>query len=351
MPLYHIDGQSISPLKKVTFSQQQLKERSDLQQLLKSRIDVIAPDTLIVSEEFCEWDDSRLRIDLLAIDKSANLVVIELKRTEDGGYMELQALRYAAMISTLTFERLVAIYAAFLEKEGSELVAQDNLLQFLEWAEPDEDQFAQEVRIVLASAEFSKELTTTVMWLNEFGLDIRCVRMHPYEFNANTILDVQTVIPIPEMTDYQVKVRAKKQKEREARNNTRDFSKFDLTVAGNQYATLNKRGLMFQVVSEILKNGGTPIEVETAIPWRGLFEVFEGNLSADEIHAALMTTDSGGQVPKSKRFFCKEGQPFYFEGKSYVLSNQWGERTLEAVARLIEKFPALNISVAQSAAP
>ena len=40
--------------------------------------------------------------------------------------------------------------------------------------------FAQEVRIVLVSAEFSKELTTSVMWLNDFGLDIRCVRIHLY---------------------------------------------------------------------------------------------------------------------------------------------------------------------------
>ena len=349
MPLYHIDGQSIAPLKKVTFSQQQLRERSDLQQLLKSRIEVIAPDTLVVSEEFCEWDDSRLRIDLLAIDKNANLVVIELKRTEDGGHMELQALRYAAMISTLTFERLVAIYAAYLEKEGSELVAQNSLLQFLEWAEPDEDQFAQEVRIVLASAEFSKELTTTVMWLNEFGLDIRCVRMHPYEFNSKTILDVQTVIPIPEMSDYQVKVRAKKQKEREARNHARDFSKFDLAIAGNLFPTLNKRGLMFQLVSEILKNGGTPPEVDSAIPWRQLFAVFEGTLSAEEIHTLLMAEDGGGQVPRAKRFFCKDGQPFHHDGKSYALSNQWGDGTLEAVVRLAEKYPALNISVAQSA--
>ncbi len=53
---------------------------------------MIAPDLLVVSEEFGEWDDSRRRIDLLAIDRDANLVVIELKRTEDGGHMELQAI-------------------------------------------------------------------------------------------------------------------------------------------------------------------------------------------------------------------------------------------------------------------
>ncbi len=32
------------------------------------------------------------------------------------------------------------------------------ILEFLEWDDADEDQFGQDVRIVLASAEFSKEL-------------------------------------------------------------------------------------------------------------------------------------------------------------------------------------------------
>ena len=63
----------------------------------------------MIAEEFGQWEDSRRRIDLLGLDKGANLVVIELKRTEDGGHMELQAIRYAAMVSTLTFDKLITI--------------------------------------------------------------------------------------------------------------------------------------------------------------------------------------------------------------------------------------------------
>jgi hypothetical protein len=32
--------------------------------------------------------------------------LVELKRTADGGHMELQALRYAAMVSTMTLVRV-----------------------------------------------------------------------------------------------------------------------------------------------------------------------------------------------------------------------------------------------------
>jgi hypothetical protein len=71
------------------------------------------------------------------------------------------------------------------------------------------------VRIALASAEFSKELTTAVMWLNDHGLDIRCVRMRPYDDNGRLLVDVQQVIPLPEAAAYQVQVREKEQRGRQ----------------------------------------------------------------------------------------------------------------------------------------
>ncbi|RLA03436.1 MAG: hypothetical protein DRQ54_10765, partial [Gammaproteobacteria bacterium] len=45
-------------------------------------------------------------------------------------------------------------------------------LNFLGWEEADEEHFGQDVRIVLVSGDFSKELTTSVLWLNERDLDV-----------------------------------------------------------------------------------------------------------------------------------------------------------------------------------
>jgi RecB family endonuclease NucS len=44
----------------------------------------------VIAEEYGLSEDSRRRIDLLALDRSGTLVVIELKRTDDGGDMELR---------------------------------------------------------------------------------------------------------------------------------------------------------------------------------------------------------------------------------------------------------------------
>jgi RecB family endonuclease NucS len=107
MAVFEITQDRIVPLQPTSFSDQGLRERGDLQRLLRDQVHIIDPDVLVVSEEFGGWEDSRRRIDLLGVDRKARLVVIELKRTDDGGHMELQAIRYAAMVSTMTFEKVV----------------------------------------------------------------------------------------------------------------------------------------------------------------------------------------------------------------------------------------------------
>lgn len=217
MPIFEITANSIVPLEETSFKAVKLREREDLQRLLKAQIEVVCPDTLVIAEAFREWEESRREIDLLAIDKNANLVVIELKRTEDAGHAELQAIRYAAMVSAMMFDKAAEVYAAYLRSNGGTGEARSTLLEFLEWDEPDEDHFVQDVRIVLVAADFSKELTTSVMWLNQRDLDIRCVRMQPYRDGERVLVDVQQVIPLPEAQDYIVRIREKAVRERQDR--------------------------------------------------------------------------------------------------------------------------------------
>src|SRR5882724_4072104 len=139
MALYEVTAENFTKIATTTFEQVALRERTDLQRLLKNKIDVILPDTLVIAEEFGEWEESRRRIDLLALDRQGNLIVIELKRTEDGGHMELQAIRYAAMVATMTFDRAVDIYSRFLVQNGIDGDARTIILDFLGKPEPQED--------------------------------------------------------------------------------------------------------------------------------------------------------------------------------------------------------------------
>jgi hypothetical protein len=226
MPIYEVTQKQFRRIEQGNFAASGFRERSDIQRLLRTQIDVISEDLCVLTEEFSEWEESKRRIDLLAIDANANLVVVELKRTSDGGHMELQAIRYAAMVSAMTFERAVQIHAAFLSSIAEDPAkAQSRLLEFLDWSEPDEKAFAADTRIILVSGDFSKELTTSVLWLINHGMDIRCIRMRPYKDGTRTLVDVQQIIPLPEAHEYQVQLREKGNEERKQRAERYDLRK------------------------------------------------------------------------------------------------------------------------------
>ncbi len=216
MAFFEIDNGRIGRVEKVSLAQAAMRERQDLQAILRKQLPELIPDLLVIAEEFGDWDDSRRRIDLLALDKKANLVVIELKRGDTGSHMELQALRYAAMVSTMTFEQAAATYESFIGPQPA-LPARQQLLDFLGWSEPNEDDFAQDVRIVLFSENFSRELSSSILWLNQRQLDISCYRISGYRLDARLLLDFQQIIPLKEAEDYQVKLRNKQQEAQSAR--------------------------------------------------------------------------------------------------------------------------------------
>ncbi len=133
MPLYKFNNENFVEIDTTTFIGEKILERKHLQTALKININVVAPDCMVIAEEFSEWSKSQRRIDLLAIDKTANIVVIELKRNDTGEHMELQAIRYASMVSTLTYKRAVEIYQNYINKNDFNVNAEDRLLEFLEW--------------------------------------------------------------------------------------------------------------------------------------------------------------------------------------------------------------------------
>ena len=343
MPLFRIDDRKILRIESTTFEAHGMRERNDLQDMLRSQIKVIAPDVLVVAEEFGEWEDSHRRIDLLGIDKDANLVVIELKRDEGGKHMELQALRYAAMISALTFSRLIEIYEDSLSDQGNDIDAKQELLGFLDWDEVDEDGFGNTVRIVLVAADFSKELCTTVMWLNDFGIDIRCVRITPYQHHGELVLDVQAVIPLPEVADFQIRIREKR-KAQEVQRSSRDYTKYNVSIDGKTFQSLNKRQMMFHIVSETIHRGHTPVDINDKIPVKksNLFLVLDGELDSTEFVARIRSERSDRVA---KRYFVRDAELFHCRGKTYALTNQWGKDSVEkALGSLMDSFPEIRIN-------
>jgi hypothetical protein len=348
MPVYEITSDAINPLQETTFATVGIRERCDLQRLLKESFAVIDPDVMIIGEEFGEWEDSRRRIDLLGIDRTGNLVVVELKRTEDGGHMELQSIRYAAMVSTMTFAKIVSVHDTYLKRCGKDTDAEAAILEFLGWDEPNQEEFGQDVRIILVSAEFSRELTTSVMWLNQREIDIRCIRLKPYRLGLQILLDVQQIIPLPESTDYQVRIREKVVEQRQARTN-RDLTRFDVTIEGLIHKNLPKRRMIFEVVKTMVEKGRTPEELLPFLPGSERWLIVEGECSEEDFHEkATKVRGMRGAIYEPRRYFNSDDELFRINGKTYALTKMWGTGTIPAMEAIKDKYPEVQIGYVEA---
>ena len=345
MAIYRYTNDNIQTIKPTSFANLGVRERGDIQRILRDQIEIIDDQLLVISEEYGRWTESRRRIDLLCIDKDANLVVVELKRTEDGGHMELQALRYSAMIANMTFQHATEAYAEYLEQRGIEKDARAHLLEFLDWDDSGEQDFGNEVRIVLVSAEFSKELTGAVLWLGEFGIDIRCVRMRPYGDPENVLLDVQQVIPLPEAQDFQVQVREKKQTERVARRSSKDLTKFNVSVQGKRWERLAKRNAIFLVVKTLCERGNSPTSIAAAIgrTTHRMYVTAESELSSEQMNEFIASGEGSRAQPR--RWFTEDDELIFYEGRTYAFSKMWGKATFGYMQQLVERFEAEDIVI------
>lgn len=188
MPIYKVENEKFIELEFTTFENEKIYEVKNLQKYLSKSIGIIDSELLVIATEFSEWEDSRRSIDILCVDSDGNLVAIEIKRTQDGGFMDLQVLRYSSMIAKMKFEKAVKTYENFILKNNLNIDAENSLLNFLGWSEIQEDDFAQDVKMILISSNFSVELTTSILWLNERDLDIRCFKVNYKRIKKKYIL-------------------------------------------------------------------------------------------------------------------------------------------------------------------
>lgn len=217
MTLFEVEGDGIRSVIPTSLVGDGIRERQDLQRWIRDCPDGLGEKLLIIDEEFGNWEDSRRRIDLLAMDIDGNLVVVELKRTEDGGFQDLQAIRYAAMISAMTFDDVVDAHDRYLRRRGIQQSGREAILEFLEAGQETTFEISSVPRIILVAQNFSIEITTTVLWLVERGLDLRCVQVTPYRVPDRLLLDFRQVLPLDQASEYQVRLR---QKDEQVRKNS-----------------------------------------------------------------------------------------------------------------------------------
>jgi hypothetical protein len=131
------------------------------------------------------------RIDILAIDETANSVIIELKRGTHKLQL-LQAVSYAGMVSRWSSDRFVETLAA-----NFSVSIDDARSEIEEHTGSEVSSINQSQRIILIAEDFDPALLVAAEWLHEsFGVDIRCYRIQlSREENGDDYLTCTCIYP------------------------------------------------------------------------------------------------------------------------------------------------------------
>ena len=208
------DSNRITRLTVERFTDLKFTERAHLQEWLANEPDALGEELLIIQKEFAGFDDTRERLDLLALDNKGNIVVIENKLDDSGRDVVWQALKYASYCSNLSKLDIVGIFQEYLGSDGDN--ASEVICEFLDEADLEEVALnsGNNQRVILVAASFRKEVTSTALWLLAQGVQIQCFEVTPYSTGDDLFLSVEQIIPTRKERELMIGRRKKEVEEK-----------------------------------------------------------------------------------------------------------------------------------------
>jgi alkylated DNA nucleotide flippase Atl1 len=204
-----VDGATATRATETTLHDHNLLERRHLQEWVISNPGVLGDDVLIITAEYGSWAanvdgaPAHDRLDVLALDGSGRLVVVELKRGVATRDVHLQAITYAALVSRFTLDTLARAHRDFLRRRGTEVdldEAQSRLLRHV--GDELDTELLRRPRLVLIAAGFPKQVTHTVVWLSEMNVDIDLVEVSVWQIGQQLVAGFTRIYPIPEVDAF-----------------------------------------------------------------------------------------------------------------------------------------------------
>jgi hypothetical protein len=229
--VFTVNGAEAVAAKPIGLAEAGLRERQHLQEWVIAHPKVLGPAVMIVAFEFGSWigqsgGTERDRLDVLALDSDGQLIVVELKRDKAPDAVEMQALKYAALVSRFTREDLDRVHARYCTAtSGIETSVEDAAARLDAFAEITEETL-RIPKVILMATEFPPTVTATVVFLHQqLGLDVRLMVFQAYE-TANDILvtvsqhypppGIEEFVLSPQVNEAQKAKSGKQRKQREA---------------------------------------------------------------------------------------------------------------------------------------
>ena len=171
------------------------KETKDLERWIKTNPTILGQDLLIIGEQVSTKSGS---MDFLGIDKSGNLIIIELKRDKLPREVLAQAIDYASDVASWEIDRINEICMKYT---GSGL--EDYLNEKFENIDLEDLVINETQRILIVGFSIEESLQRMIEWLsNNYGVSINAVILKYIKTKSGDELIARTVV-IPEEIEKQ----------------------------------------------------------------------------------------------------------------------------------------------------
>jgi hypothetical protein len=301
------------------------RERIDVQAMIRNSPEQFFAEMgehlLLIAEELRPASFVDDRIDLLALDSSGAVVIIELKRGSNKLQL-LQALAYASMVAKWRPEQLISLRAALTNEPNLEVTKE--LEEFLEG---DSDALNEMQRVILIAEAFDFEVLSTAEWLSErYEVDIRCYRLSLSSDAETDFVNCTCIFPPPELSQHAISRKRGARIERDVSwadwdealssvsQPVADFFRHELSHGAENY--LRKRALRFR--HDGRRRWNVHARSDRAYVWqRGRFD------DDIEFWAAKLGTDANVEPVKQGsclRFFLRRPEQFH-QFKTAVLAD------------------------------
>lgn len=234
-----VDDQPVA-LKPVPF--QGKVDELTLERWIVENPDLIGEPLLILGHQLAEFEEDKDRLDILALDRHGEIVLCELKVSEDFRVTDLQALAYAGAYARRKREDLARTLQRHMQKLAnaasatSPASAEGNgsatppppavtisyedavakIVGFIEVDDFDDWQPSQQVRIKLVAPSFPRRVLQTVKWLGDVhsvrleAITVRLFETAPQQYS----LAFERLLPLPAETEFDMTIREREDRQR-----------------------------------------------------------------------------------------------------------------------------------------
>jgi len=131
-------------------------------------------------------------IDLLALDRAGDVIVVELKRDRTPRDTLAQALEYASFAEQLDADQLEGILQSYMADES--LTLAEHHRKYFELGPDDAVAFNKDQRIVIVGQRVTSEIRQTASFLRNKGIRVTCVEFSFFQSNEGTRLLSQEIV-------------------------------------------------------------------------------------------------------------------------------------------------------------